>query len=46
MKFLTVEIETPITKTVAERITNPPVIVSILRAVDGMPEAAIDRLKN
>lgn len=46
MKLLTVEIETPITKTVAERIANPPVIVSILRAGNGMLEAAIDRLKN
>ena len=46
MKLLTVEIETPITKTVAERIANPPVIVSILCAGNSILEAAIDRLKN
>ncbi|MFM6928911.1 MAG: uracil phosphoribosyltransferase [Bdellovibrio sp.] len=40
----TVEIETPITKTVAERIANPPVIVSILRAGNGMLEAALSML--
>ncbi|MGE5086142.1 MAG: uracil phosphoribosyltransferase [Bacillota bacterium] len=40
----TVEIETPITKTIAERISNPPVIVSILRAGNGMLEAALSML--
>lgn len=40
----TVEIETPITKTIAERIANPPVIVSILRAGNGMLEAALSML--
>lgn len=39
-----VEIETPITKTVAERIANPPVVVSIMRAGNGMLEAALSML--
>lgn len=37
----TSEIETPITKTRVERIQNPPVVVSILRAGNGMMDAVL-----
>ncbi|MBO9665801.1 MAG: uracil phosphoribosyltransferase [Bdellovibrio sp.] len=39
-----VQIETPITKAVAERIVNPPVVVSIMRAGNGMLDAALSMI--
>jgi len=39
-----VRIETPITTTVADRIANPPVVVSIMRAGNGMLDAALSML--
>lgn len=39
-----VKIETPITTTVADRIANPPVVVSIMRAGNGMLDAALSML--
>lgn len=40
----TVAIETPITKTKAERIINPPVVVSIMRAGNGMLDAVLSMI--
>lgn len=39
-----VPIETPIAKTVAERIMNPPVVVSIMRAGNGMLDAVLSMI--
>lgn len=39
-----VSIETPITKTQTERIKNPPVIVSIMRAGNGMLDAVLSMI--
>lgn len=39
-----VTIETPITSAKAERIVNPPVVVSIMRAGNGMLDAALSML--
>jgi uracil phosphoribosyltransferase len=39
-----VHIETPIAKTVAERIVRPPVVVSIMRAGNGMLDAALSMI--
>lgn len=41
-QFNQVEIETPIAKTKVDRIINPPVIVSIMRAGNGMLDAVLD----
>ncbi len=40
-EFTEVEIETPIAKTKVERIANPPVVVSIMRAGNGMLDAVL-----
>lgn len=40
----TVAIETPIAKTKVERITNPPVVVSIMRAGNGMLDAVLSMI--
>lgn len=40
----TVEIETPIAKTTTQRILNPPVVVSIMRAGNGMLDAALSMI--
>lgn len=40
----TLAIETPITKTQAERIKNPPVVVSIMRAGNGMLDAVLSMI--
>lgn len=40
----TVEITTPIAKTKAEKIKNPPIIVSVMRAGNGMLDAAMTML--
>lgn len=40
----TVEIETPIAKTTVERILNPPVVVSIMRAGNGMLDAVLSMI--
>lgn len=40
----TVSIETPIAKTTTERITNPPVVVSIMRAGNGMLDAVLSMI--
>jgi uracil phosphoribosyltransferase len=40
----TVDIETPIAKTTVERIANPPVVVSIMRAGNGMLDAVLSML--
>jgi uracil phosphoribosyltransferase len=40
----TVEIDTPIAKTKVERIANPPVIVSIMRAGNGMLDALLSMI--
>lgn len=40
----TVDIETPIAKTKVERIANPPVIVSIMRAGNGMLDAVLSMI--
>jgi uracil phosphoribosyltransferase len=40
----TVDIETPIAKTTVERITNPPVVVSIMRAGNGMLDAVLSMI--
>ena len=42
--LVTVEIETPITKTRVERIQNPPVIVSIMRAGNGMLDPVLSMI--
>lgn len=39
-----VPIETPIAKTVAERIVHPPVVVSIMRAGNGMLDAVLSMI--
>ncbi len=39
-----VDIETPIAKTKVERITNPPVVVSIMRAGNGMLDAVLSMI--
>ena len=39
-----VDIETPITKTTVERIKNPPVIVSIMRAGNGMLDPVLSMI--
>jgi uracil phosphoribosyltransferase len=39
-----IEIETPIAKTQVERIINPPVVVSIMRAGNGMLDAVLSML--
>jgi uracil phosphoribosyltransferase len=39
-----VSIETPITKTTTERIVNPPVVVSIMRAGNGMLDAVLSMI--
>lgn len=41
-EFTEVEIETPMAKTKVERIANPPVVVSIMRAGNGMLDAVLD----
>lgn len=41
-QFTQVDIETPIAKAKVDRITNPPVIVSIMRAGNGMLDAVLD----
>jgi uracil phosphoribosyltransferase len=41
-QFVQVEIETPIAKAKVDRIVNPPVIVSIMRAGNGMLDAVLD----
>ena len=43
-QFETVEIETPIAKTKVEKIKNPPVVVSILRAGNGMLDAILSMI--
>lgn len=40
----TINIETPITKATAERIVNPPIVVSIMRAGNGMLDAALSMI--
>jgi uracil phosphoribosyltransferase len=40
-QMITLEIETPIAKCNVERITNPPVVVSILRAGNGMLDSVL-----
>jgi len=40
----TIAIETPIAKTTVERITQPPVVVSIMRAGNGMLDAALSMI--
>ena len=40
----TVSIETPIAKTTTERIKNPPVVVSVLRAGSGMLDAVLSMI--
>ncbi len=40
----TVEIETPIAKTKVQKMANPPVVVSIMRAGNPVQEAALDLL--
>ncbi|MEA9357289.1 uracil phosphoribosyltransferase [Bacteriovorax sp. PP10] len=40
----TVSIETPIAKTTTERIKNPPVVVSVLRAGNGMLDAVLSMI--
>ncbi|CAN5508964.1 uracil phosphoribosyltransferase [soil metagenome] len=39
-----VDIETPIAKTTVERIANPPVVVSIMRAGNGMLDAVLSMI--
>ncbi len=39
-----VDIETPIAKTTVERISNPPVVVSIMRAGNGMLDAVLSMI--
>lgn len=39
-----VEIETPMSKAVVERIANPPVVVSIMRAGNGMLDAVLSMI--
>jgi uracil phosphoribosyltransferase len=39
-----IEIETPISKALVERIVNPPVVVSILRAGNGMLDAVLSMI--
>ena len=43
-QFETVEIETPIAKTKIEKIINPPVVVSVLRAGNGMLDAVLSMI--
>ncbi len=43
-QFETLTIETPIAKTKAERIKNPPVVVSIMRAGNGMLDAVLSMI--
>jgi len=43
-QFETVEIETPITKTKVEKIKNPPIAVSIMRAGNPVQEAVLSML--
>jgi uracil phosphoribosyltransferase len=40
----TISIETPIAKTTTERIVNPPVVVSIMRAGNGMLDAVLSMI--
>ncbi len=40
----TISIETPISKTTTERIVNPPVVVSIMRAGNGMLDAVLSMI--
>lgn len=40
----TLEIETPIARATVERITNPPVVVSVMRAGNGMLDAVLSML--
>lgn len=42
--FEAVDIETPIAKTKIERIVNPPIVVSILRAGNGMLDAVLSMI--
>lgn len=42
--LITVNIETPIARAQVERIQNPPVVVSIMRAGNGMLDAVLDLL--
>lgn len=42
--FDVVDIETPIAKTKIERIVNPPIVVSILRAGNGMLDAVLSMI--
>ena len=42
--FETVAIETPITRTQVERISKPPVVVSIMRAGNGMLDAVLSMI--
>ncbi len=44
LELTEVEIETPIAKTKAQRLASPPVIVSILRAGNGMVDGVLDLL--
>src|SRR3989344_5956883 len=39
-----IQIETPIAKTITERIVQPPVVVSIMRAGNGMLDAALSMI--
>ena len=43
-QFETIDIETPIAKTKVEKIKNPPVVVSILRAGNGMLDAVLSMI--
>lgn len=43
-EMVTVDIETPIAKTKVERIKNPPVIVSIMRAGNGMLDPVLSMI--
>lgn len=43
-QFETIDIETPISKTKVEKIKNPPVVVSILRAGNGMLDAVLSMI--
>ncbi|MES2964778.1 MAG: uracil phosphoribosyltransferase [Bdellovibrionota bacterium] len=42
--FVSVEIETPLAKTKVERIQNSPVVVSIMRAGNGMIDAVLEMI--
>ncbi|NOT78948.1 MAG: uracil phosphoribosyltransferase [Bacteriovoracaceae bacterium] len=43
-QFETVSIETPIAKTTIQKIKNPPVVVSVLRAGNGMLDAVLSMI--